>query len=287
MAGKPEKTLPAREPGLPAREIFLGLLPLILAGLAVIVNSTPFIIQMPEGWLVLVFLLPYPAIIAGCWWGWQKGFPRWADPYPVYALFHLIYFSLAVSFNVGWAAVSLFSFLVLAPVGGLIILARRSGKSLVKAVDAALGAVWQDWTRLVFAFYGFLPLIIPIFQDETGRTYRFPVTVIAIGAMLVCAVLYVATTKSWLRAILAPGGLFLSMWVAAAGSRLYWATHDINIVTNERTLVDTPVPWRNILTQSMQSTALFTLGLLALPALVGFLHWLSRSRRSGSSGAGA
>lgn len=285
MDQKVNNPLPAPEAALPPREVVLGVLPLVLLGLSTIIESLPDYGRMPVVVVLSLYILPYLAVIAGLWRGWQMGFPRWFYPYPLYAVLFAIYFLLGVS--VGAGVLSMLTWLILVPLGVVLFLALRSGKSPVKAVDQVFAAIWKDWTLLVYALYGLLPLLIPIMQDETGRDYRFPTTALAVAIMLAGAITYVAAAKPWLRTISVLGGLFLSMLTASVGATLYWSTHDINITTNERTFLGGPTPWRDILAQSVPGTTIFTLGLLALPALVGFLHWLSRARRSGSSGAGA
>ena len=287
MDQKDEKLLHTPAPRLPAGEIILGMLPLIVLGLGVILSSMPTEIRWPAAVTYIVYFLPYMVVMAGCLWGWLKGFPRWVYPYLVYGVFFALYFSLSGQPTYKVWVFDLWDWIPFAPVGMVILLALRFGKSPLQAAAKMVESVWKDWTLLGYGLYGLLPILIPILEDETDRSYRFPVTAAAITLMLVCAVLYVGTTKPWLRTTSLLGGLFLSLLTASAGAELYWKTHDINIITNERRFIGGPVPWGDILPQSILLSVGFTLILLLLPLLVGLLHWLIDARRSRSSGAGA
>lgn len=286
MDQKAEKLLQTPVPRLPTREIILGVLPLIVLGLGTMISNMPITVRLSDTLTYSIYILPYLVVMAGLLWGWLKGFPRWVYPYPVYGVFFALYFSLSAQPSYKMWGLDLWDWLPFVPMGIVILLALRFGKSPLEAVVKMIEAVWKDWTLLVYGLYGLLPLIIPIFQDETERSYRFPVTAAAISLMLVCGILYVGITKPWLRTTFLLGGLFLSLLTASVGSGLYWKTHEINIITNERHLIGGPVPWGDILSQSILGTVVFTLILLLLPGLVGILHWLINTRRSGSSGAG-
>lgn len=275
------------EPPLRGGALLLALLPLFILGLGATLSSIPLDSDIAFIAAGFGFMMPYLFVLVALLWGWLKGFPRWSYPYLAHAFFFAMYIANASTpgfslFGVQMWDRQLWAWRAFVPVTliAVVALSFRAGRI---AVPRMFSDIWGDWTRIAYAIYGLLPLIIVIVQDETGRDYRFPTTAIAAALMLLGAALYLGLASPRLRQALMLAGAFLTVLVAITGSNLYWATHDVNLTTGYRKLIEGPVPWGSVLGSSLAISTVFTLFLLAIPALVGLIHWLSSRSRPGAA----
>jgi MFS family permease len=256
----------------------LSLLPLFLLGALAALQALPVGIGLPLVFPILIFFGTYLVVLAAVLIGWLKGLPAWAYPYLAYGFIFALYLSFASTpgvslFNIpmwgremwGWRA-----FVPVALVVGAALLLRKPSW---QRVSEWASEIWQDWTLLAYGLYGLLPLLVPILLDETGRSYRFPATALAMFVMLCGATLYLGMAKSRLRTALMLAGIFLCIIIASVGSSLYWETHDVDMKTFEHRPVEGPVPWGSVLIPSLWGSTIFTLILLLVPGLVGVAHW--------------
>lgn len=285
----------SRVPDAPLRggALALALLPLFILGLGVSVNAIPlnseldYILAGSIG-----FMLPYPVVLIALLVGWLKGFPRWSYPYLAYAFFFALYISFAATpgfslFGMMMWDREMWGWRAFVPLAVILAIALLSGRAARRALRGMLGDIWHDWSRIAYAIYGLLPLIIPILQDETGREYRLPVTVIASAIMLLGAALYLGLASPRLRDALMLAGAYLCILAASLGSNLYWETHDVDMITFTHRVIEGPIPWSKVIFPSLSGSLFFTLILLLVPALVGLTHWLSNRGHPGSPGAAA
>jgi hypothetical protein len=232
---------------------------------------------------------PYPIILIAVLWGWLKGFPRWVYPYLVYAFGFALYLSFVATpgfsiFNISMWDREMWAWRAFIPLGFIVAAALLLSRPTWGPVEKMVKDIWNDWTLIAYGLYGLLPLIIPIVQDETGRSYRFPATAIAAFMMVIGAALSLGMAKSRLRTAVMLAGAFLSILAANVGSSFYWQTHDLNIITNVRTPIAGPIAWGNIIIPSISGSLICTLVLLLIPGVIGIAHWLANNRRSGSTG---
>jgi MFS family permease len=277
---------------LSAGEAALGLLPLVVLALGNTLRELPLTGPQAMFWMGVGFMGPYPVVLAGLLWGWLKGFPRWVYPYLAYGFFFALYISFASTpgfaiFGIQMWGRQLWAWRAFVPLGLIVALALLLSRPWWSPIVKMARAVWNDWTLLAYGLYGFLPLVIPIVLDETGRDYRFLVTAIACAGILVGAIFYMFLPRSRLRTILMLAGAFLSLLVASIGSSLYWKTHTVDFLTNERGLIEEPIPWGSVIFPALIGSAVFILVLLILPVLIGLVHRLVRFLQSGSTGAKA
>ena len=282
-------SLPAPAAPVPLGQVVLGLLPLVALGLGMTLMEIPT--SKDELFIrTISFTGPYVVVLIGLLWGWLKGFPRWVYPCLVYGIVFAVYLSFAatpglVIFNIPmWndEAWGLRSFVPLALVIAVALLLSRPTWGPVKKM---IQDIWNDWTLFAYGLYGLLPLVIPIMLDETGRSYRFPITAIAAIIMVTGAALYLGLAKSRLRTTAMLAGAFLSILAASIGSSLYWKTHSIDIFTDERQLIAGPIPWGSIVFPSIFSSAMCILSLLLIPGLIGIAHWYILKHQPESTGA--
>lgn len=286
---QPTLVTPSAAP-LPFSQLVLGLLPLILLGLGITVKEIPTTSRYAIFIISLSFMGPYPVVLIGLLWGWLKGFPRWVYPYLVYGFVFALYISFVSTpgfaiFNIPMWGREMWGWRAFVPLGIVIavalLLSRPTWGPLVKMIKD----IWNDWTLYAYGLYGLLPLIIPIWQDETGRSYRFLTTAIAASIMLIGAALYLGMAKSRLRTAVMLAGVFLTILTASIGSSVYWKTHLVDPVTFEHQLIEGPIPWGSIIIPSVYGSIISTLFLLLVPGLIGIAHWFVNTRRSGSTGA--
>ena len=268
MNTKPTTTSVDRDPG---PGLWLGLLPFILMATAVILTS------LPTAWgdrtyfsiLGAQFMLwAYLVIMVGLYFGIIAGFPRWLYPYLVYGVAFALFLSATSTPGIKLFGVEMWGKQrwgprALIPLLVVIVLVWRN-LDLGGLVDD----LSADWTRLSFGLYALLPLIVWLGMDAMDYTYRFLGLLLAETIFIVGAFFYLRQkTLNW-RVFCLLAGAFLGYLAAAGSVHLYWDTHSINIVTDERTLLSGPIPIAAILVKSCWNAGLATLFVL-LPAVLG------------------
>jgi hypothetical protein len=264
----------------------------MVLGLGTTLREVPTTSRLAREIISVSFMGPYPIVLVGLLWGWLKGFPRWTYPCLAYGVFFALYLSLASTpgfavFNISMWNRELWGWRAFVPLGIIVAVALLLSKPPWGPILKMVRDIWNDWTLFAYGVYGLLPLIIPIMQDETDRSYRFPTTAIAVIIMLIGAALYLRMPRSRLRTVVMLAGAFLCILTASVGSSLYWGTHHVDMLTNERHLIDGPIPWGSIAISSIYGSVLCTLVPLSIPGLVGIAHWFVNRRRSRPSGADA
>jgi hypothetical protein len=287
---KPASSQPTPAAPMSFSQVVLSLLPLIVLGLGTTLREIPTTGGLARAIIALSFMGPYPIVLIGLLWGWLKGFPRWIYPYLAYGIFFALYLSHASTpgfaiFNIPMWDRELWGWRAFVPLGIIVAVALLLSKPPWSPILKMVEDIWNDWTLVAYGLYGLLPLIIPILQDETGRSYRFPATAIAVIIMLFGAALYLGMAKSRLRTALMLAGVFSSILTASVGSSLYWGTHQVGLPTNDRQPINGPIPWGSIVISSIYGSVTCILVLLLIPGLVGIAHWFISKQQSGSAEA--
>jgi hypothetical protein len=158
--------------------------------------------------------------------GLARGLPRWA--YPFGGL--LLAFHLSVSYQSGvwrFLLVMLLAFLALA----VVEVITNPQRSLLPLPLRRMGqSISVDSTRLSFAIYGAMPLVIIQAFDDAHVDSRTPYLAFSALGMVVCALLYCRSRETTLQVILLLAGLtFLicGAWL----DRIYFAGGLLNWVT--------------------------------------------------------
>jgi hypothetical protein len=292
MDQEPASSQPTAAAPMPFSKVVLGLLPLIVLGLGTTLREVPTTSGLARAIIPISFMGPYPVVLIGLLWGWLKGFPRWVFPYLAYGIFFALYLSRASTpgfaiFDIPMWERELWGWRAFVPLGIIVAVALLLSRPPWGPILKMVRDIWDDWTLFAYGVYGLLPLIIPIMQDEIGRSYRFPTTAIAVIIMLIGAALYLGMPRSRPRTVVMLAGIFLCIMTASVGSSLYWGTHQVNMPTNERHLIDGPIPWGSIAMSSIYGSVFCTLVPLSIPGLVGIAQWFVKRRRSRPSGADA
>jgi hypothetical protein len=185
-------------------EALIGALPFLLFGLAYLLKGFAELggFDYPSFKLLYVsFLessLDRPAIIftppmgvyfistLGLLLGVVKGFPRWSYAYLGMSLYFGWYYGNGSFSGVhydSWAWLPLFAVIIL----GLAL--ARSLQPLVRLLKGG----WNDWTRLSFALYAFVPMLTVVFFDDDWEA-------IQLSGLFVDTVLLAAGAVAFLRA---------------------------------------------------------------------------------------
>ena len=184
----------------PWGEALIGALPFLLFGLAHLLEGVAELgghygpaLHLLDGSLMdgplhrpaIILTAPmgvYFVSALGLLFGVYKGFPRWAYPYLGMALYFGWYYGNGRFYGVfydSWAWLLLFIAIVL----GLLL--NRSLQPLTRLLQG----VWNDWTRLSFAFYAFaVPVFTVIFFDDAWGVFQlyglfFDTVLLAAGAV--------------------------------------------------------------------------------------------------------
>ncbi len=276
MNTDPSTPVPAPKFG----EILLGLLPFALLCTGVVLQEMPFYQARPTSIAVLAsiwaFLGGFLVILAALFYAWLKEFPRWSMPYLGYGLIFTLYMFFVATPGLKILGIEMWGremwgVRACAPLGLVVLLGVLLKRPPWKSLFQLFRNIWNDWTFLAFSMYGFLPLLLPILQDEMNHAYSFWPTVIAALVVVAGAVLYLIFAPKRYRAAFLFGGMFLAVLSVSIGSKFYWRTHTVNMQTFEVTPLSGPAPWLPIITESIIAAGLWTL-FLALTWIVGFIH---------------
>lgn len=160
-------------------ELVAGVLPFLLAGLALTVQGldklrlTRFAIEYSlDVWLVVMLLLA-----VGLCAGWVRGFPRWSLAW----LGLLVLFSADLAGKATHGQHSLgivldpgqrWGVLAWLPLIGAVMAGTAISRSLRPLLDLGRG-IWRDWTRLSFFLYSSLMpfLLVMTVEDVDSRAY--------------------------------------------------------------------------------------------------------------------
>jgi len=256
-------------------ETLAGLIPFLFLGLWSIVLA--LLAFPPPPWQLIAYVGPlvagYVITLIGLGVGWAQGFPRWSYAYVLCVPLFSLYVSIAAYTSILSYAyvlcVPLFSSLIpLAVMAIVVLVVTRSRPPLARLVTN----VWRDWTRLSFALYSLVPILVWMAFDEVEDRFviRFMIalTLILAGGALA----YLRSARAWQRATALLVGTALARVVATAGTRIYWNTHPLPWMTGP------PVRWYGIVRASSTGVALL-LAFLFAPALLGLLRrWVGSPR---------
>jgi hypothetical protein len=271
----------------PGYTLWAGLFPFVLLGAMVLSFEVPMEWGNQDLLLFLSGLLMfggYLVILAGLLFGALAGFPRWSFPYLFYGFIFALYISNAstpglVVFGLEMWGRETWGWRAWAPLGIVILLVWLLNRHRGKLLDKLWSDVAMNWSRLSFGLYGLLPLLIFISFDEMDNLYSFPGAIVGMLFILIGAFLYLRLkSPSWRTFSLIAFG-FLGILAVKATVHLYWDTHSINIITNERRLLEEPVPYMSILWKAFKSS-LGTILFLLLPAVrkvLGFIQQLGQN----------
>jgi hypothetical protein len=191
--------------------------------------------------------------------GWVKGFPRWCFPYWGFVLLIALYFQnfrgtiFGKPFSGSW--------LVLTPLLAIILIGILWTRD-IGSIYRMVRSLWVDWTRISFAFYGLLPLMLIAVYDEVGDIAAQPALT---GLMLVQAggaLLYMRSTRLWPRFLWLVAGFSLSWILATIHLAWYWNGH-------QEPWMGAPASWGETLSWTTPIGAILLVVLVAPMALEG------------------
>jgi hypothetical protein len=252
-----------------------GLIPFLFIGLWSIVLA--LLAFPPPLWQLIAYVGPlvagYVIALIGLGVGWAQGFPRWSYAYVLCVPLFSLYLSIAA-----WTTILPYPYLLCLPLfSGLIPLAAmaivvlvvtRSRPPLTRLATNA----WRDWTRISFALYGLVPILVWLAFDEVEDRFVLPFMIALTLILAGGALAYLRSTRAWQRVTALLTGTVLARVVATTGSRVYWNTHP------EPWMTGPPVRWPDIVRASATGGALLV-ALLFAPALLGLLRrWVGSPR---------
>lgn len=256
-------------------ETLAGLIPFLFIGLWSIVLA--LLAFPPPPWQLIAYVGPlvagYVMMLIGLGVGWARGFPRWSYAYVLCVPLFSLYVSIAACSAI-WSyayllCVPLFSSLIpLAVMAIVVLVVTRSRPPLARLVTN----VWRDWTRLSFALYSLVPILMWLAFDEVADRYVLPFMIALTLILAGGALAYLRSTRAWQRVTALLASTVLARVVATTGTKVYWNTHP------EPWMTGPPVPWYGIVRASATSGALL-LAFLFAPALLGLLRrWVGSPR---------
>lgn len=271
--GKPDRpaTLQKDRPSSWAA-VLAGLVIFVTGGLSAILGEIPHAWAVPD-WVVyargilLTLTLFLPAI--GYALGWVEDFPRWSYPYVGLMIVLGLYLEHAATpglhiFNLhlfgrdlwGWRA--WIPFLI---ASGVALLITRSLRPLADLFTQA----WEDWTRLTYALYGFMPLLVMVAFDEMDRLYSLRFMIILTLLMCGTALAYLRSRYPWQAVLSLLVGVTLSVAVIIVAPAVYWMTNG----------------WGDVRGPLRAGSAV--MGVMFSPALIGAIHHYVKPKQVVSS----
>lgn len=210
-------------------EALAGMTLFLISGLGLIFNEIPHEWVVPlwlthlAGALLLASLL-VPAIGFGI--GWIRDFPRWSYPYSGLALLVSLYMMNAATpglriLNYTFGRNDPWGWRAWIPVSVMAVIALLITRSL-RPLFKLFTNIWEDWTRLTYGMFGFIPLLIWIGFDEVNRLYSLPFMVALTFLMVGTALTYLRSARQWQRVLALLVGIILIVTIVAAAPTVYW-----------------------------------------------------------------
>jgi hypothetical protein len=251
-------------------EVLAGVTLFLISGLVLI------LMEIPHDWwaiplwftnLAAVFPLGFllvPAIGFGI--GWIRGFPRWSYPYLGHALLVSFYMMSVATpglriFNYTFGRNDLWGWRAWIPVSVMAVIALLITRSL-RPLFKLFTNIWEDWTRLTFGMFGFMPLLIGIGFDEVDRLYSLPFMVTLTFLMFGTALTYLRSARQWQRVLALLIGIILIMTIVTVAPTVYWLENG----------------WVNVQGTMMMATII--VAVMFSPALIGLLRRSIQSIRA-------
>jgi hypothetical protein len=273
-----------REPGY---TLWAGLFPFVLLGSMALLFEVPREWGNPDLLRALSGILMfggYLVILAGLLVGALAGFPRWSFPYLGYGFIFALYISNAstpglVVFNIEMWGRELWGWRAWVPLGIVLLLVLLLNRHPGKLLEKLWNEIAKNWSSLTFGFYGLLPLVVLINLDEMENTYSFPGAAAGVLLITVGAFLYLRLKSPSWRTFSLVAFAFLGILVVNMTAHLYWETHSVNFDTNERRLLEGPVPYASILAKALKDSigAVLFLLLPAIGKILGLIQQLGQS----------
>jgi hypothetical protein len=252
-----------------------GLIPFLFIGLWSIVLA--LLAFPPPPWQLIAYVGPlvvgYVIALIGLGVGWAQGFPRWSYAYVLCVPLFSLYVSIAACSMIRpypyVLCVPLFSALIpLAVMAIVVLVVTRSPRPLAWLATN----VWRDWTRLSFALYSLVPILVWLAFDEVEDRFVLPFMIALTLILAGGALAYLRSARTWQRVTALLTGTVLARVVATTGTKVYWNTHP------EPWMTGPPVRWYEIVRASAAGGALL-LAFLFAPALLGLLRrWVGAPR---------
>lgn len=213
----------------PCREVAAGTLPLAIFGSAVALSVLGVYwpqAAWPHPLAFWAWAGGYLALVAGLGVGWVKGFPRWVYPYLGLVFLFALYWSNVATPGLrlaghtflrnelwGWRA--WIPFLVMTAMALIVTRSLHPLRQLARGV-------WWDWTRLSFALYGTMPLVVWLLFYEVDARYSLWFVAGAVLFLIGGAAGYLCAVRAWQRISALLTGTALSWAVATVGNATYW-----------------------------------------------------------------
>ena len=251
-------------------EVLAGVTLFLISGLLLILTEIPHDWWAISLWFTnpaAVFLLGFllvPAIGFGI--GWIRSFPRWSYPYLGYALLVSFYMMSVATpglriFNYTFGRSDLWGWRAWIPVSVMAVIALLITRSL-RPLFKLFTNIWEDWTRLTFGMFGFMPLLIGIGFDEVDRLYSLPFMVVLTFLMVGTALTYLRSARQWQRVLALLVGIILIATIVTAAPTVYWLKNG----------------WVNV--QRTVMTATVVVAVMFSPVLIGLLRRSIQSART-------
>jgi hypothetical protein len=264
-ADTPPNTSDDLERPAPWPETLLVLGPFLIWPLLLLIGRWMVIPSL--GMAIFFFILAL--LLAALLVGWVKGFPRWCFPYWGFVFLIALY---TLNFR-GTIFGKPFtgSWLVWIPLLLVAAIATLWTRSL-QPVYRLFRSLWADWTRLSFAIYGLLPLMLIAIYDEVHDTASQPALT---GLMLLLAfgaLLYMRSAGIWTRLLWLLAGFSLTWVLATIHLAWYWNGR-------QEPGMGAPATWADALSWT-SPTGAFLLAILIAPALLEGLRLLAGVKRA-------
>lgn len=197
-----------------AQRIFQGFMPFIILGfiwliILLPVNQSGVFLSVGLLFMFVLFTI-----------GWIKGFPYWAFPVSCFVVLISVY-AMSVSSPGLTGSRELLGFKALIPLVISIFIAIAFTRSTWPLKQLVL-RIKNDWTLLVFAFYGFLPVMLMFLFDEVNWRYELPFALGLILLVLVGAYIYLKSSKKLIKILSLAIAAVLSVTIAIIASLYYW-----------------------------------------------------------------
>ena len=241
--------------------------PFSFLSLWAIVNALPG--SMPESGLSLLWgalAAGYVIVLVGFTAGWVKDFPRWSYAY-ILSVPLLSLLAGAIRMNSTESLVWR-SLIFLGVAAAIAVVLTRSLRPLTRLVQG----VREDWTRLSFALYSLMPIVVWIAFDEISDRFELPFMVALNLILAGGALAYMRSVGPLRRALVLVDALALSWLATAIGNAVYWHGRWVGRRTK-------PLHWYEVSRPSL--IALFVLvAFLVSPSLLGLLRSMEDNRPS-------
>ncbi|MCC6606218.1 MAG: hypothetical protein IT327_23630 [Anaerolineae bacterium] len=251
------------------RQAVLELSPFLLAALLLLLATYRPLIALPPGWQrnmgfleQIIVPLTLPIFLLGL----ARGLPRWA--YPSGGLLTGYYALAANQFGLRpFLVVMLLATIILA----LVALATNPQPAPLPIPLRRVGqGLSVDWSRLSFAVYGALPLVIIIAFDDGYANNRTPYLALAVLVMVAGALLYSRSRQTLTQLGVLVGAMSLAIWTA-------WLDK-LSFAGGLENWIMAPYPGAAALAWTMQLWLTWTFLILA-PALLTTLSQAVRPKR--------